>query len=90
MINLEQLRPTRCGRGLPFRSGHVCHESQRENVRPGFTERITHPNQSYSKSLFEKGDPNDNEILRQQFPAIIPGYHVIGILSFWTAACPTR
>ncbi len=23
-----------------------------------------------------KGDPNDNEILRQQFPAIIPGYHM--------------
>ncbi|MBU1065435.1 MmcQ/YjbR family DNA-binding protein [bacterium] len=23
-----------------------------------------------------KADPNDNEILRQQFPAIIPGYHM--------------
>ena len=23
-----------------------------------------------------KGDPNDNDILRQQFPAIIPGYHM--------------
>ncbi|MGC9363599.1 MAG: MmcQ/YjbR family DNA-binding protein [Fidelibacterota bacterium] len=23
-----------------------------------------------------KGDPNDNEILRQQFPAIIPSYHM--------------
>jgi len=23
-----------------------------------------------------KGDPNDNELLRQQFPAIIPGYHM--------------
>ena len=23
-----------------------------------------------------KSDPNDNEILRQQFPAVIPGYHM--------------
>ena len=23
-----------------------------------------------------KGDPNDNDILRQQFPSIIPGYHM--------------
>jgi predicted DNA-binding protein (MmcQ/YjbR family) len=23
-----------------------------------------------------KGDPNDNEFLRQQFPAVIPGYHM--------------